>query len=243
MFYLSAKPSFALQVRHQPLINKDKLIRIIPAGAQLAQQLLLYHIRNRPLTTQDPEILIRTASNQRIPIIRINIHHIIIRIEPQEERHLQPSRLRSIRLFRPPTYTTFLAVPHTLINQKHLAAVRHHIHCRHMRHAPFKTMIISGQLIPPAHETFQIQRPHSTVIHSHLAATSKQRTQKRKYISHNIDIKKAFQRNQPLKAPTKYKNSTIPTTNHHKKFTHQTKKQRRTYLILKLNITLIYCIY
>ena len=64
-------------------------VRIISALPKFIQEFLKHPVGQGFLAAHNPEILVTATAYQHVVVIRVNIEHIIVGIEPQEERDFQ----------------------------------------------------------------------------------------------------------------------------------------------------------
>ena len=95
---MKQRDSFISHILFLSLIEHQS-VRIISTLTQLTCQFLKYFVGQGFFTAHNPEILVAVTAYQYVAIVRVNIEHVIVSIEPQEERNFQLAGVVRIGLF------------------------------------------------------------------------------------------------------------------------------------------------
>ena len=82
--------------RGRSLLYEYQLRRVVATPAQVVEKRVEQRLRQGLRAAHYPKILVRTAAHKHIAVVGRNVENVIVGIEPQEERHLELARLRSV---------------------------------------------------------------------------------------------------------------------------------------------------
>ena len=114
---MKQRDSFISHILFLSLIEHQS-VRIISTLAQLFNQFLKHIVGQGFFAAHNPEILVTATAYQHVAVIRVNIEHVIVGIEPQEERNFQLAGVVRIGLIG--LSLNFLLLPVLVSSDQHL---------------------------------------------------------------------------------------------------------------------------
>jgi len=114
--------------------------------------------RQHGVARENPQVLIRAASDHCPAVIPVQLHHVVVGIEEPEERNPQLTLYRGELGAAVCDAASFGAIVDAAIDDFDPSVGRHAVGRFHLHQPPLEGVVVTRDFIPIAHITIDVQR-------------------------------------------------------------------------------------